>query len=58
MFLPAVFFFVTALAAMIADTPKCPLAFPVPSIILVSATFIVVVSVILSVRALVSFIVG
>ena len=59
MFLPVVFFFVTGLAAMIADTPEClSLGFPVPCIILVSAIFISVAPTFLSVWALVSFVVG
>ena len=59
MFLPAVFFFVTAYAAMTADTPKClPLGFPVPSVIIVSATFISVAPTFLLVGALISFVVG
>jgi hypothetical protein len=58
-FLPAVFFFVTALPAIIADALKfLPLGFPVPSVIVVSATFISVAPTFILVWALVSFVVG
>ena len=41
MLLPAVFFFVTALAAMIADAPNfLSLGFSIPPVVLVSASFI------------------
>ena len=59
MFLPAVIFFMIALAAMIADTPKfISLGFPVSSVILVPATFISVAPTFLLVWALISFRVG
>ena len=49
----------TTLDAMIADTPTfISLGFPVPSVILVSATFISVAPTFLLVWALVSLVVG